>query len=234
MIIDFDSKNKGGGGKEPVVEALNVTANGSYNAPSGVDGYNPVEVNVPQSGGLFQMKYSNFTENKNPNIETFDKTGLDLNGFYNNELNSLFKGCAKIKKIDLGGTVPVIVGEAKNLFSGCSSLVEVNLTNWDLSKCKQNGNSSYNWSDIQNMFYGCTSLENIIWNGVKFPSSMSYPFYDAKLDTCTKLTVDSLMNLIDNLPTVTNTHYLNIGTVNINKLSDEQKAVATGKNWTLK
>ena len=48
MIIDFDSKNKGGGGKEPVVEALNVTANGSYTAPSGVDGYNPVEVNVPQ------------------------------------------------------------------------------------------------------------------------------------------------------------------------------------------
>ena len=47
MIIDFDSKNKGGG-KEPVVEALNVTANGSYYAPSGVDGYNPVEVNVPQ------------------------------------------------------------------------------------------------------------------------------------------------------------------------------------------
>ena len=47
MIIDFDSKNKGGG-KEPVVEALSVIENGTYNAPSGVDGYNPVEVNVPR------------------------------------------------------------------------------------------------------------------------------------------------------------------------------------------
>ena len=48
MIIDFDSKNKGGGGKEPVVESLSVTENGIYNAPSGVDGYNPVDVHVPQ------------------------------------------------------------------------------------------------------------------------------------------------------------------------------------------
>ena len=32
MIIDFDSKNKGGG-KEPVVESLSVTENGTYNAP---------------------------------------------------------------------------------------------------------------------------------------------------------------------------------------------------------
>ena len=48
MIIDFDSKNKGGGSKPPVVEALSVTTNGTYNAPSGVYGYNPVEVNVPQ------------------------------------------------------------------------------------------------------------------------------------------------------------------------------------------
>ena len=47
MIIDFDSKNKGGGGKEPVVEALSVTENGIYNAPSGVDGFTPVDVNVP-------------------------------------------------------------------------------------------------------------------------------------------------------------------------------------------
>ena len=233
MIIDFDSKNKGGGGKEPVVEALSVTENGIYNAPSGVDGYNPVEVNVPQSGGLFQMKYAEFSENKNPNIETFDKTGLDLNGFYNNELNSLFKDCAKIKKIDLSDTVPVTVVEAMHIFSGCSSLVEVNLTNWDLSRCKKNGNIYNNWSGIKYMFYGCTNIENIIWNGVKFPSSMTDPFYDANLDTCTKLTVDSLMNLIENLPTVTDAHYLKIGTVNINKLSDEQKAVATGKNWSL-
>ena len=39
------------GGSEPVIEALSVTSNGTYTAPDGVDGYSPVTVNVPQSGG---------------------------------------------------------------------------------------------------------------------------------------------------------------------------------------
>ena len=38
------------GGGEPTIEALSITANGTYTAPDGVDGYSPVTVNVPQSG----------------------------------------------------------------------------------------------------------------------------------------------------------------------------------------
>ena len=38
-----------GGGGEAVIRSLDVTENGTYRAPSGVDGYNPVKVNV--SGG---------------------------------------------------------------------------------------------------------------------------------------------------------------------------------------
>ena len=39
------------GAAEPVIEALEVTSNGTYTAPDGVDGYSPVTVNVPQEGG---------------------------------------------------------------------------------------------------------------------------------------------------------------------------------------
>ena len=39
------------GGGEPTIEALSITANGTYTAPDGVDGYSPVTVNVPQDGG---------------------------------------------------------------------------------------------------------------------------------------------------------------------------------------
>jgi hypothetical protein len=41
-------KINGGGGSEPVIEPLSVTDNGEYSAPSGVDGYSPVTVNVPK------------------------------------------------------------------------------------------------------------------------------------------------------------------------------------------
>ena len=39
------------GGGSATIEPLSVTANGTYTAPSGVDGYSPVVVNVPSSGG---------------------------------------------------------------------------------------------------------------------------------------------------------------------------------------
>lgn len=39
------------GGGSPVIEPLSITQNGTYTAPSGVDGYSPVTVNV--SGGSF-------------------------------------------------------------------------------------------------------------------------------------------------------------------------------------
>ena len=35
------------GGGEPVIQPLSVTENGTYTVPEGVDGYNPVNVNVP-------------------------------------------------------------------------------------------------------------------------------------------------------------------------------------------
>ena len=39
------------GGKEPVIEKLSITENGIYNVPEGIDGYNPISVNVPSGGG---------------------------------------------------------------------------------------------------------------------------------------------------------------------------------------
>ena len=39
-----------GGGITPVINSLSVTENGTYTAPSGVDGYSPITVNVPTGG----------------------------------------------------------------------------------------------------------------------------------------------------------------------------------------
>lgn len=42
-------------GSDPVIESLNVTENGTYNAPSGTDGYNPIVVNVSQTLPTMQL-----------------------------------------------------------------------------------------------------------------------------------------------------------------------------------
>lgn len=51
LDIAIAKKMSGGGGSEPVIESLSVTENGTYEAPSGVDGYNPITVNVSGGGG---------------------------------------------------------------------------------------------------------------------------------------------------------------------------------------
>ena len=45
---DILVENTPDGGDAPVINSLSVTANGTYTAPSGVDGYSPINVNVPQ------------------------------------------------------------------------------------------------------------------------------------------------------------------------------------------
>ena len=49
MPTEIDSIS---GSAEPVIEALDITTNGTYTASDGVDGYSPVTVNVPQDNGL--------------------------------------------------------------------------------------------------------------------------------------------------------------------------------------
>ena len=53
------------------------------------------------------------------------------------------------------------------------------------------------------------------------------------LSQCAKLTHDSLMNVINSIQTVTTPETLTLGGVNLAKLSDEEKKVATDKGWTL-
>ena len=52
------------------------------------------------------------------------------------------------------------------------------------------------------------------------------------LSSCTKLTVESLMNVINQAATVTG-KTMTLGSDNLAKLTDEQKSVATSKGWTL-
>lgn len=47
---------KTGSTTKPVIRSLSITSNGTYNAPTGVDGYNPITVNVPQTVGDLHLE----------------------------------------------------------------------------------------------------------------------------------------------------------------------------------
>ena len=50
-------------GSEIVITALNVTENGTYTAPTGVNGYNPVTVNVPTGGAELPSEAFSISKN---------------------------------------------------------------------------------------------------------------------------------------------------------------------------
>ena len=49
-IISYAIGLNSGGSKEPVLESISITANGTYTPDAGIDGYNSVSVSVPQEG----------------------------------------------------------------------------------------------------------------------------------------------------------------------------------------
>lgn len=68
-------------------------------------------------------------------------------------------------------------------------------------------------------------------------SSANYQNYTLNLSTCTALTHDSLMNVINNLYDIKtrgcNAQKLVLGTTNLSKLTEEEIAIATAKGWNV-
>lgn len=123
---------------------------------------------------------------------------------------SMFESCSKLTSVPLFDTRNVT--SIAYMFNGCSSLTSV--PSFDTSKVNYMGS----------VFYNCSSLETIhmINIGVNLDISSS-----------TKFTREALLEIIGNLKTVTSTKTLKMGTTNLAKLTEEDKAIATNKGWTL-
>lgn len=86
-------------------------------------------------------------------------------------------------------------------------------------------------TSVQLMFDLCSELENITFNG-------NIKITGLDLSLCTKLTHESLMSAINALydwasEGGANTYTLKLGSTNLAKLTDAEKAIATQKGWTL-
>lgn len=141
--------------------------------------------------------------------------------------DSCFRDCKSLKKItslDVGKTTSM-----KEMFSDCTALEEV----CELD-CKNNKN-------VQGMFYNNSSLKTL--GGLKelgkayTSSSVNYTSYNLNLTTCTNLTKQSLLNVINGLYDLASRNKpaqgLFLGEINLAKLTAEEIAIATNKGWNV-
>lgn len=152
------------------------------------------------------------------------------------DMGYMFNGCSSLTVIPEMNTSRVTGMGA--MFSECSSLATV--PGMDTSKVRDMHDMFYkcnlltsvpemdtsNVYNMDTMFQGCTSLTDLGgFVGLKC---------NLDLSASSIITHDSLMNVINKAADVTaSPATLTLGSTNLTKLSDEEKAIATAKGWTL-
>jgi hypothetical protein len=98
-----------GGVADPIIKPLEITGNGTYTAPDGVDGYSPVTVNVPTGGG---------SENFDKLIE---RTLTEVSSAVTSIGNGTFYKCNKLVSVDF----PNVISIGADAFYNCYNLPSV-------------------------------------------------------------------------------------------------------------
>ena len=154
------------------------------------------------------------------------------------DMSSMFRSCYSLTSIPQLDTSNVT--NMSGMFNDCSILTSI--PQLDTSNVKA----------MYNMFFYCTSLTSIQQLDTSNVTNMNGMFdYCPKLEEIhminmkvsfdihysTKFTREALLEIINNcydLTTLNKTATLTMGSTNLAKLTEEDKAIATAKGWTLK
>ena len=150
-------------------------------------------------------------------------TELDLSSFDTSQvtnMSGMFGWCSNIVSLNLSSFNTSQVTDMSGMFGWCLNLKSLNISNWNMSKV----------TNVYQMFDATSLIETIVCDGLQLPDiDLSY----ISLNSCSKLTVESLVGLLNALPQSTHNYSFQIGQVNIDKLSEDQKSIATNKGWKL-
>ena len=127
-----------------------------------------------------------------------------------NNMGYMFSGCTSM--IEAPTLDTSLVTEAGSMFGGCTKLTTVPAYNMD--RCK----------NLDYMFERCSNLKSILMTNIGVKLDIHYS---------TKFEREDLLIILNNLKTVTSSKTLTMGATNLAKLTDEDKAIATNKGWTL-
>lgn len=124
-----------------------------------------------------------------------------------------FYGCTNLQEI--GGLDTSQITSASELFHGCKSLRRIGGV-LDFSNVR---------AQVDSTFVACAALEEVTFVGTIG--------VDIALNGCPKLTIGSLLSLLDALAAGVTGKECKIGARNLAKLSAAQQKIATDKGWTL-
>ena len=182
------------------------------------------QMDTSQATNMSEMFYDCYSLKTIPQLDTSQATNM----------SSMFHDCYSLKTIpqlDTSSATNIV-----KMFYNCYSLETI--PQLDTSQAQTLISFCYycnslktiqqldanNATSLTSVFAGNYLLQKIKIINVKF----SFDLSSAKM-----LLKESIIEVLNDLPTVTTTQKLTLGSTNLAKLTDDEKAIATNKGWTL-
>lgn len=214
---------------------MDITENGQYD----VSDYAIANVNI-----AFETEEKSVTITENGTQEVLPSVGKDaLSKVVINTEIPIKEEQSKNVEIKENGTISVLPDEGKvlNEVSITTNVPQDNTLKNLLDTTQSTAYLFYNYkgtsvdgliqySDTENvtnmssMFVNCSNLKSILMTNIGASFSIK---------SSTKFEREDLLVILNNLKTVTSSKTLTMGATNLAKLTDEDKAIATNKGWTL-
>lgn len=164
---------------------------------------------------------------KSVNLSNFDASNIK-------SMYRMFYNCTNLTNLDLSSFNTSNLNETTYMFNTCTKLTNLDLSSFDMGKVRA----------IENMFYNCNNLTEFksfknLGKGYSAKNN-NISNYKLNLSSCSLLTHESLMSVINNLYDLNLTYdvanggtlytqSLTLGATNLAKLTAEEIAIATNK-----
>ena len=144
-----------------------------------------------------------------------DISGWDLSKA--TSVASMFSGFVNVRELTMMNINLAECTTVATMFRYCRALEKVTLTGWSIPKLTSTSPSAF--------LGDCPNLRDV---EIDIPFALNHTYSGDEA-----LSHESLINILNSLPLVTTRRTLNLTNININRLTDEEKQIATNKNWTL-
>ena len=191
---------------------------------------------------------------------TIMEVAPDVNTENVTDMKYMFSGCTNLTTVPEYNTGNVT--DMQYMFYNCNklnNLHQYNTENVTNMKCMLSGcinlttapeYNTENVTDMQYMFYDCRLIQEVYLDTTSV-QNMEYIFNycynltkirfnpeagniaNFSISNCTKMTSEDLVAMFESLPTPKSSRTINLGSILLNRLTEEQKQIAIDKNYRL-
>ena len=247
ITVDVAGGGNAGGCEKLKVSKLEVNNNcivdGTWDGDDGIDTSNVTGMSYMFNGcsSLQSLNVSgwdtsnvtsmNYMFNNCTSLQTLNVSGWDTINVTG--MNSMFSSCRSLQSLDVSGWDTSKVTIMSYMFSSCRSLQSLDVSGWDTSKVT---NINYIFGDCINLttLIGGRTIDEVISNNISALNGLKINI-SLSITTIENIDRASLRALINGLADLTGStsRTLTLGSTLIAKLTEEDIAVATAKNWTI-